>query len=79
MKTQPNRQIHVSADEPIRDGLSEEWLRKAVGCGLEVLLEPDDEGQVRLLVTGDSAVQALNRDFRGLDEVTDVLSFSTSF
>ena len=29
-----------------------------------------------LAVTGDQAVRELNRDYRGLDEVTDVLSFS---
>ena len=30
------------------------------------------------MVTGDETVRELNRDFRGLDEVTDVLSFSAS-
>lgn len=32
--------------------------------------------QVGLVITGDETVQDLNRRFRGLDEVTDVLSFS---
>lgn len=32
-----------------------------------------------LLVTGDDTVRRLNRDYRGVDEVTDVLSFSSSY
>ena len=32
--------------------------------------------EVSLVVTGDETVRELNRDYRGLDEVTDVLSFS---
>lgn len=32
--------------------------------------------QVAVLVTGDHTVRGLNRDYRGVDEVTDVLSFS---
>ena len=34
--------------------------------------------QVSLAVTGDDTVQTLNKQYRGLDEVTDVLSFSPS-
>lgn len=33
------------------------------------------EGQVSLLLTGDNQIQALNRDWRGKDKPTDVLSF----
>ena len=32
--------------------------------------------EVSLVVTGDKTVRELNRDYRGLDEATDVLSFS---
>ncbi len=32
-------------------------------------------GAVSVLLTGDSAIQALNRDFRGKDKPTNVLSF----
>jgi probable rRNA maturation factor len=32
--------------------------------------------EVTLVITGDEAVQALNRDFRGIDAPTDVLSFA---
>ena len=43
-----------------------------------VALDGVEACQVSLLVTGDETVQELNRDYRGLDEVTDVLSFSAS-
>lgn len=33
------------------------------------------EGQVSLLLTGDNQIRALNRDWRGKDKPTDVLSF----
>jgi probable rRNA maturation factor len=43
-----------------------------------VALPPGETGQVSLLITDDVAIRELNREFRGLDEVTDVLSFSPS-
>ena len=45
---------------------------------LEQALPPDAPGQVSLLVTDDATVRELNRVYRGLDEVTDVLSFSAT-
>jgi probable rRNA maturation factor len=33
------------------------------------------EGSVSIVIADDATVQALNRDYRGLDEPTDVLSF----
>ena len=35
-----------------------------------------DAVEVALVITGDEAVQALNRDYRGVDGPTDVLSFA---
>jgi len=49
-----------------------------VDCALRVALAPHEPGQLSLLVTDDVTVRQLNREYRGLDEVTDVLSFSTS-
>ena len=34
--------------------------------------------QLSLVLTDDDTVRRLNRDYRGLDETTDVLSFSTT-
>ena len=41
-------------------------------------LEPNEPAQVSLVIADDSTVRELNAQFRGLDEVTDVLSFSAN-
>jgi probable rRNA maturation factor len=69
-------EIDVSIDEPFQARLSEEWLRMVMAAGLSEALPGGGPAQVGLVITGDETVQDLNRRFRGLDEVTDVLSFS---
>lgn len=76
LSSQPSRQIEVSIARPFRRRLSEEWLRTVVDCALQVSLFPGQIVQVSLLVADDATVQRLNREFRGVDEATDVLSFS---
>ncbi len=49
-----------------------------VQAALVVALPEGAECQMSLVITGDETVKSLNRDYRGLDEVTDVLSFSAS-
>ena len=63
-----------NADRVIGD---EDWLALAIRCGLAQALPGDAIGQVSLLLTDDATVRELNRQYRGLDETTDVLSFST--
>ena len=58
--------------------MPETWLRLAVEAALSVALPEGNECQVSLVITDDEAVRRLNRDYRGLDEVTDLLSFSAS-
>jgi probable rRNA maturation factor len=58
--------------------LGEEWLRSVVEAALRVAMPDGPACQVGLVVTDDDTVRDLNRDFRGLDEVTDVLAFSAS-
>ena len=41
-------------------------------------LEPNEPAQVSLVIADDATVRQLNAQFRGLDEVTDVLSFSAN-
>jgi probable rRNA maturation factor len=72
------RQVDISVDEPFQGELSEAWLLSAMDAALQVALPEGEPCQVGLVVTGDETVRQLNRDFRGLDEVTDVLSFSAS-
>lgn len=53
--------------------VSEERLR---AVGEAVLHQEGVPGQATLVITGDERIQELNRVYRGLDEPTDVLSFS---
>ena len=75
-RPQPLEEIDVSIDEPFQAGLSEEWLRMVTAAGLGEALPEGGPAQVGLVITGDETVRDLNSRFRGLDEVTDVLSFS---
>ena len=56
--------------------MSAAWVRKVIASAMVQSLQPDQPAQVAVLVTGDRTVRELNRDYRGVDEVTDVLSFS---
>ncbi len=76
VRPQPAHQIDISIDEPFLPELSESWLRSVVEVGLETAAGREQDVQVSLLVTDDDMLRELNRQFRGLDEVTDVLSFS---
>ena len=69
-------QVYVSIDEPISSGIDEEWLGRVARSALAVALNSLDASQMSLLITNDLTVQSLNARFRGLDEVTDVVSFS---
>ena len=74
----PNVAVSVQTDLPgdCGDLPVPEWMAAAIRFGLAQVLEPDAAGQVSLLITDDAAVRELNREYRGLDETTDVLSFS---
>jgi probable rRNA maturation factor len=59
-------------------GLDHGWLTAAVEAALDIVMPDGERRQVGLVIAGDEVVRELNRDYRGLDEVTDVLSFSPS-
>ena len=65
-------------DPACRGLVQEDWLRAVMEEALGVAIPGDEACQVSLAVTSDETVRGLNRDYRGLDEVTDVLSFSAS-
>jgi len=52
-------------------------LRSAVLLALEEFGNPDVDMTVRL--TGDEEMRMLNKNYRGIDETTDVLSFNQNF
>ena len=91
MSSQQDLQIYVSVDEPFTGSIlsdilgdtsgasTEDWLTDIAKAALAVALERTQEAeaaQMSLLITNDDTVRSLNAQFRGLDEVTDVLSFS---
>ena len=75
---EPIRQIDITIAPSFHNDLAESWIYTVVEAVLEVAVAADEGCQVSVLVTDDATVQQLNHRFRGLDEVTDVLSFSSS-
>lgn len=69
----------VSADIQIDSNLwdahpaAEQTVRAAIAAAAAALSTPG--GEVSILLTDDSAIQVLNRDWRGFDKPTNVLSF----
>jgi probable rRNA maturation factor len=88
LKSQQDRQVYLSVDEPFTGSITkdilgdipgaspEDWLMRLAVAALDVALKGTDPAQMSLLITDDETVRGLNAKFRGLDEVTDVLSFS---
>ena len=72
------QEIDISVAGTYRQDLSEGWLRTVMKAALAEAHPKSEPVQVGLVVTDDETVRELNRRFRGLDEVTDVLSFSAS-
>ena len=77
-KVDPVRQAEISIFPEFEAELSQEWLQRVLEGALGVALEPNEPAQVSLVIAGDATVRGLNAQFRGLDEVTDVLSFSAN-
>lgn len=69
-------QIDLSLTDDCSAGFAEEWLAQVLRLAVARAFPPDTAGQVSLLLTDDAVVRELNRLYRGLDETTDVLSFS---
>ena len=70
-----NPQVLVSVDELYEAEICSAWLEDVARAGLAAA-GVVGEAEVSLLITGDETVRALNAEYRGLDETTDVLSFS---
>jgi probable rRNA maturation factor len=68
------RSIDVRVFPAFRAAVKATWLRKVAKAALAVG-DPDGGAAVSLVVADDETLHGLNARFRGLDELTDVLSF----
>jgi probable rRNA maturation factor len=68
-------QIDVQTQSPLwkAQPLAEQTVRDAVAAAAAALSTGD--GEVSIVLTDDSAIAHLNRDWRGIDKPTNVLSF----
>ena len=77
MVTRPRRRVDIGVYKPFRDDVSGPWLRKIASRTLDAAFS--GEGcRLGVVIADDDTLRRLNREYRGLDEVTDVLSFSTT-
>ncbi|MFC1924185.1 rRNA maturation RNase YbeY [Chloroflexota bacterium] len=67
--------LGIQIDKEFRKYFKEEWLQLVVEKSLAVK-DFDSEVELSLLITGEEKVRELNKQYRGLDEPTDVLSFA---
>ena len=67
--------VNVQIDEEFEEAVSVTELRRTAARALRVG-DAGEAASVDVVVTGDDVVRELNRRYRGLDETTDVLSFS---
>lgn len=65
-------QVDLLVSPAFSGALNEDLLRIVAEAALS---HEDASGQVTLVITGDQEIQALNRDFLGVDAPTDVLAF----
>ena len=76
MPARRKRLVDINVLEPFAGQISTPWLRKVASHALDQVL-PGETCQLGLVIADDDTVRRLNRDYRGLDQVTDVLAFST--
>ncbi len=69
-------EVDLSVDEPYGDLGLERWMPIVARRVLET--EEIDGGGLSIVVTDDETVHELNRQYRGYDQPTDVLSFGLS-
>ena len=77
MPSNRRNRIDIAIQDPFKESVPRSWLR-GVAVGAVKKLGLGESCQLSLVITDDETVRCLNRDYRGLDETTDVLSFSTA-
>ena len=69
-----NFEIAFQVDDDYAAWVNEEDLRAVATATL--LANDVDDAELTIVITNDDEVQVLNRDYRGIDAPTDVLSFA---
>ena len=69
--------ISIDIKPPYRKRLAKKCLREVVDITLSTQ-KVDRPVELSLIFTGDEEVHKLNRDYRGIDSTTDVISFALS-
>ena len=77
MPTRTERQIDITISGAYAGQVSRKWLRRTAARVLDQVL-PEQACELSLVIADDDTLKRLNREYRGLDEVTDVLSFSST-
>ena len=67
--------LGIQIDKNFQKYLRKEWLHRVVEHSLTTQ-DIGSEVELGLLITDDETVRKLNREYRGVDEPTDVLSFA---
>ena len=75
--TSDRMDIDVSVTDEFSDLVSEAWLIEVATTSLQTAFPDTLPGHVSILITDDAYIQHLNSTYRGLDEITDVLAFSS--
>jgi len=68
-------EIDIQIEKRFQDYLEPDWLKQVVEQCLTIQ-NISSAVELSLLITDDETVRKLNRTYRGIDEVTDVLSFA---
>ena len=69
-------EINILVDEGVEAGVGPSWLEE-IAQRVLAAEKASAKTEVGIVVTGQEMVQQLNRSYRGKDEPTDVLAFST--
>jgi len=68
-------ELGIQIDNRFQKSLKADWLHHVLEMAL-LTRNPGPEVELSLLITDDETVRGLNREYRGIDETTDVLSFA---